>query len=117
MTTTSSTTHHSLGGRTPAEVAGVADQVPREDSWEDITRMGGKVAEVKQEVVETKGKKSPPRTPPQSVVEAAAAFLEQKKHVEDKAKHRKRNPAIGASYPPGPKPQKRGGGSQKGMKI
>ena len=36
--------HHSLGGKTPAQVAGVADQVPW-DEWEDVVRMGGEVAE------------------------------------------------------------------------
>ena len=51
--------HHSLNNRTPAEIAEVADQVPWNDSWEDITRMGGEIAEVKQEVVETKRKKIP----------------------------------------------------------
>ena len=37
--------HHALKGKTPAQVAGVAEQVPWTE-WEDITRLGGEVAEV-----------------------------------------------------------------------
>ena len=37
--------HETLKGRTPAPVAGVVGQVPWR-SWEDVTRLGGEVAEV-----------------------------------------------------------------------
>lgn len=109
--------HHSLGGRTPAEAAGVASQVPWTDSWEDITRMGGEVAEVKHEIVETKRKKSPPRTPPKTVAEAAARFVEQKRYEEAKEKRKSRNTIPVASYPPKIRPRKSGGRGNKGMRI
>ena len=101
--------HHSLGGKTPAEVAGVASQVPWNDSWEDITRMGGEVAEAKHEVVETKRKESTPRTSPQSVAEAAARFIENKRFEEAKAKRKNRNSSPAVSRTPKWTPRRRGG--------
>ncbi len=102
--------HHSLRGKTPAEVAGVASQVPWDDSWEDITRMGGEVAEVKQEIVEAKRKNFVPRTPPRSVAEAAEQFIEQKRFDAARNKRSNRNTAPAVSRAPKLTPRKRGRG-------
>ena len=109
--------HSALGGRTPAEVAGVASQVPWGDSWEDITRIGGEVAEPELKVVETKRKQYPPRTTPMSLVEAAEKYQEDKKYEDARAKRRSRNIAPVASYPRRPKWTTQGGRGKKGIRI
>ena len=91
--------HSALGGRTPAEAAGVASQVPWGDSWEDITRMGGEVAEPTLTVIETERKQYPTITPPKSVAEAAELYVEQKMYEEAKKKRQARNTGPVASYP------------------
>ena len=68
--------HEAHEGGSPAEAAGVAQQVPWDD-WEDIVRLGGEVAEprlIRQTPVPKK-----PGPKPQLVEEAVNAFQQQKK--------------------------------------
>ena len=75
--------HEALRGNTPAEIAGVAEQVPWDDRWEDVARTGGEAAEPRvKEVVTTPNRPGP--KPPASVVDAAADYLERKKYEEAK---------------------------------
>ena len=109
--------HHALKGRTPAEVAGTAGQVPWGDSWEGITRMGGEVAEPEIKNTVITPLKPGPKPKPGSVNEAVVAYLEAKKAKEAKAKRKGvKSPAV-ASYPAKPKAASKDGRGKKGMKY
>jgi len=105
--------HRSLRGRTPAEVAGVASQVPWGDSWEDITRMGGEVAEVVYKDATESRKNFVPRTPPKSVAEAAAEYVEHKKFEEARNRRSRRSSAPSVSRAPKLTPRRRGRGRMR----
>ena len=66
--------HHALKGKTPAQVAGVAEQVPWTE-WEDITRLGGEVAEVEVKEHTPVRKKPGPKPKITSVMEAVRMHL------------------------------------------
>ena len=56
--------HEALKGIAPAEYVGIDRLVPWGDSWEDITRMGGEIAEPKiKDVVTTRLKPGPKPQP------------------------------------------------------
>ena len=80
--------HKGRGRETPAEAAGVAAQVPW-DSWEDITRLGGEVAEVKIKSHTATPKKPGPKARPKlvNIQEAVKAYAEAQ---EAKKAHAKR---------------------------
>jgi hypothetical protein len=63
-------------GQRPADTAGVSQQVPWE-SWEDITRLGGEVAEIELKSHTAKRKKPGPKPKIESVQEAVKAYLEE----------------------------------------
>ena len=99
--------HHSLKGATPAERVGVDKLVPWGDNWEDITRMGGEVADAKVKDVVTTPLKTGPKPKPGNVEAAVKQYIEAKavKKAKAKAKETKKQPV--ASYQaPKPKPQK-----------
>ena len=50
--------HHTLKGSTPAVAAGVTGRVPWKDSWEEVTRIGGEVAEPKIKSIEVAPQKT-----------------------------------------------------------
>ena len=91
--------HRSLGGKTPAEVTGVAEQVPW-DSWEDITRIGGEVAEVEVKETTPKPKKPGPKPGFKAVQEAVVEYLKAQeiKKAHEKRKGRK-SQAVSAYHP------------------
>ena len=109
--------HETLGGRTPAEVVGVADKVPWK-SWEDVARMGGEIAEPQNVTVEPiKRKPGPkPKNSGDSLKSAAEEFIlaEQKQKASDAAKkaYKNRDKSPVAIYPPPHRkiPRKRVGG-------
>ncbi len=91
--------HEALGGRTPAEAAGVTKQVPWGESWEGVARMGGEVAEPKNVKTERVMKKPGPKPVPESLRSAAEEYVlaeqERKKTEDAKAKRRaRRGPSI-----------------------
>ena len=100
--------HEALGGRTPAEAAGVTKQVPWGESWEGVARMGGEVAEPKNVKTEQVMKKPGPKPVPESLRSAAEQYVlaeQERKQVEDaKAKRRARK---GPSVTPAPRRHKR----------
>lgn len=112
--------HHTLKGQTPAEVIGVAKDVPWDDSWEDITRMGGEVAEVEirdQVITALKpGPKPKPKTQEEMVAQAVKEYQEQQaiKNAKSKIPKGYKKPPI-AVYKHKPKPKK--GRGAKGMKA
>lgn len=69
--------HEALGGEQPADAAGMTEQVPW-DSWEDITRLGGEVAEWKQISHTPKRKKPGPKPKIEGVREAVREHLLQR---------------------------------------
>ncbi len=77
--------HEALGGDTPAEAAGVTKQVPR-DSWEDVVRLGGEVAEVKVKESKVTRMKPGPKPKVQSVGDAVAEYVAEKAADEAKAR-------------------------------
>ena len=106
--------HETLDGKTPAQVAGVADQVPWGDSWEEVTRIGGEVAEpVVMETTITPNKSGP--KPAESLRSAAEEYIlaeQERKMLENaKARRRARNVQPVASYPR-PGARKQGGRGQ-----
>ena len=107
--------HHTLKGKTPAEVAGVAEQVPWDDSWEDITRMGGEVAEPEIKDIVITPLKSGPKPKAKTVEDAVKAYQEGKAAMEAKAKRKGKKVMPVASYRSKPKPKAGRGG--KGMKL
>ena len=89
--------HEAHEGGSPAEAAGVAKQVPWEN-WEDITRMGGEVADVK--IKESVATPKKPGTKPNiaDVQQAVKAHIEAQQAKAATAK-RKANPApLAAPY-------------------
>ena len=65
--------HEAHKGRTPAWAAGVAQQVPWTE-WEDITRLGGEVAEVELKSHTAQRKKPGPKPKINGVMDAVAEF-------------------------------------------
>ena len=107
--------HEAHDGGTPAEAAGVAQQVPWR-GWEDITRLGGEVAEVKVKE-HTPVRKKAGRKPKIAGVEAAVReYLEGKRIAEAHAKRKgKGTPAV-APFPAKRKGKRVGGRGRQGMK-
>ncbi len=68
--------HESLGGDTSAEAAGVTKQVPW-NSWEDVVRLGGEVAEVKVKESKATPKKPGPKPKVRTVKDAASEYVAQ----------------------------------------
>ena len=66
--------HEALGGQQPADAAGMTEQVPWE-SWEDITRLGGEVAEWTEVSHTPKRKKPGPKPKIESVKDAVQEML------------------------------------------
>ena len=66
--------HEAHKGQQPADAAGVSAQVPW-DSWEDITRLGGEVAEIELKSHTAKRKKPGPKPQITDVQEAVKAYL------------------------------------------
>ena len=87
--------HEALGGRTPAEAAGIADKVPWGDSWEGVVRMGGEICEPQNVTIEPiKRKPGPkPQGPPTSLKSAAEEFAlaSRKERQADEAKTQYKN--------------------------
>ena len=105
--------HHSLRGETPAEVVGVSDKVQWGDSWEDITRMGGEIAEPRiKDIVITPQKPGPK---PKGLEDIAAWYHEQQaiKTAKPKIPKGYKKPVI-ASYKSRPKPKANKGRGQWG---
>ena len=104
--------HHSLGGKTPASVAGIADQVPWW-SWEDVTHIGGEVAEPKIKSIEVKPRQ-PGRRPRPDIDAVRAEVERQMQRRESQNAHvrrsNRRSPVLG--YTPTKKPQKTTGGGR-----
>ena len=88
--------HDALGGRTPAWAAGVSQQVPW-DKWEDITRLGGQVAEVEVQSHTPVRNGSSPKPKLESVKEAVKDYLDAR--TVERAHERRqgsRSPAVAA---------------------
>ena len=101
--------HHTLEGKAPAEVAGVAEQVPWGDSWEDIAKMGGEAADPKlKETIATPNKPGP-KPDPEGLKSAVEEYLKKKRAAAATAKRKARNVAPVAPYPHRPRPRRRGG--------
>ena len=92
--------HHTLRGKTPAQVTGVSSEVPW-TSWEGVTRLGGEVAEPK--LLEHKAqRRRPGRKPmPESVIEAFQQQIDKEK-TEEARRDRKqsRRWPVGSYRPP-----------------
>ena len=108
--------HEALKGRTPAEYVGIDHLVPWDDSWGDITRMGGEIAEPRIKDVVTTRLKPGPKPKPGSVEEAVKLYQEQQ--AIKKAKSQKTEKPPIAAYKAGskPKPKVRKGRGKKGVK-
>ena len=109
--------HHTLKGKTPAEVAGVTEQVPWDNSWEDITRMGGEVAEPEIKDIVITPLKPGPKPKSGTVAEAVQAYMDTKATKEAKAKRKGKKVMPVASYQSKPKPKLKAGRGQKGAKL
>ena len=98
--------HEALDGEVPAEAAGVSGQVPWGDSWEDIAKMGGEVAEPLNVAIEpVRRKPGPkPKTDSEPLRSAAEEYVlaAQAKRQADAAKtrYKTKDKAPVASYPP-----------------
>ena len=112
--------HHSLKGRTPAEVVGADKLVPWSDSWEDITRIGGDVAEVQIKDIRITPLKPGPKPKPtdkdEALKQTAKEYQEKQaiKNAKSKIPKGYKEPPI-ATYKHKPKPKKARGA--KGMKV
>ena len=105
--------HHALGGRTPAQVAGVAEQVPWTE-WEDITRLGGEVAEARLLEHTAKRKKPGPKPQITGVMEAVQALNDAKEVGKAHARRQaKRSPSV-AAVPKGRSARRKGGRGKAG---
>ena len=91
--------HHSLRGKTPADVAGVASEVPW-DSWEDITRMGGEVAEPEVKEHITTDKKPGPKPNAAVVRNAVSEYMEAREARKARARRAERGRRTVAEYKP-----------------
>ena len=109
--------HEAHRGGSPAEAAGVAQQVPWTE-WEDIVRLGGEVAEPRVKSHVTIAKK-PGAKPKVSLMEEVQAYIDAKKAVEAKAKRKGRVSPTVAPYPKAkPKASKgKAGRGKKGMRM
>ena len=105
--------HEAHRGGSPAEAAGVAQQVPWEE-WEDVARLGGEVAEAKVKSRVTIPKK--PGAKPQigGVVEEVKAYIEAKEIQAAKAKRKGRASPVVAASPVKAKPKKSRGEAGRG---
>lgn len=104
--------HESLGGDTPADAAGVTERVPW-DSWEDIVRLGGEVAEMRIKESKATPKKPGPKPNLKPIEDAASLYVAQKtadeaKRKSDAAKARRR--VLGTQLVPPYFKRKRGKG-------
>ena len=110
--------HRAHRGATPAEIAGVADDVPWDD-WGDITRLGGEVAESEVKESRILRKKPGPKPKP----EDAQKMIEQSiKEYHDKQATKTghlnwKKATVVAPFPKKKKPASRGGRGKKGMKL
>ena len=93
--------------------AGVAQQVPW-DSWEDITRIGGEVAEVEVKDHTPTPKKAGRKPKMESVKQAVGEYLEAKKVQEAHARRKGKKAPVVAKFPK-QKGQGRGGRGKKEM--
>ena len=91
--------HHTLKGKAPAEVAGMAEQVPWGDSWEDIARMGGEVAEPELKETIVTPNKPGPKPDPEGLKSTVEEYLATKQASEAKAKRRAKNTGPVTTYP------------------
>ena len=89
--------HEAHKGGTPAMAAGVAQQVPW-DSWENITRIGGEVAEVKVKEHTTIAKKAGRKPKMEGVKQAVEAYMEAKKIREAHARRKGKEAPVVAGY-------------------
>ena len=105
--------HHSLKGLTPAQVAGVTSQVPWNDSWEDITRIGGEVAEPKIKRILTTPLKPGPKPKIEGVTAVVLARQAAKDSKEAKARRKTKGTPLIAPHPRKPK----SGRGKAGMKL
>ena len=96
--------HESLKGRTPAEYVGVDRLVPWDDSWGDITRMGGEIAEPRIKDVVITALKPGPKPKPKGLEDIEAWYQEQQaiKMAKSKIPNGYKKPVI-AGYKPVPK--------------
>ena len=81
--------HEAHKGQQPADAAGVSAQVPW-DSWEDITRLGGEVAEIELKSHTAKRKKPGPKPQITDVQEAVKAYLAELEIVKAHARRTNR---------------------------
>ena len=100
--------HHTLKGATPAEFVGMDKLVPWDDSWEDITRMGGEIAEpeIMEEVITAL--KTGPKPKPKGLEDIEAWYQEQQaiKTAKSKVPENYKIPTV-ATYKSGSKPKPR----------
>ena len=106
--------HESLNGATPAEFIGIDNLVPWDDSWEDITRMGGEIAEPRIKDVVTTALKPGPKPKPGSI-EESVKWYQERQAIKTAKSQKTEKPPI-AAYKSGPKPKVRKGRGQKGVK-
>ena len=110
--------HEAHGGGSPAEAAGVAQQVPWE-KWEDIARLGGEVAEPRVISQTTIPKKTGPKSKSEkAVIDIVREYLEaqESKKVKASNKGKKSLPVAPFSVKPKPKGAKPGRG-KAGLKL
>ena len=103
--------HHALKGKTPAEAAAVAKQAPW-DEWEDITRLGGEVAEVEIKEHIPVRKKPGPKPKIESVQEAVKEYLLGQKIQQANAKKKGTKASVVTTKPKSGKKHKKGRGIQ-----
>ena len=77
--------HESLGGKVPADAAGVTEQVPW-DSWEDVVRLGGEVADIRIKESRAIPKKPGPKPKLDGVKDAVAVYIEKQNAAEAQKK-------------------------------
>ena len=100
--------HEALNGGVPAEATGVSKQVPWGDSWEDIAKMGGEVAESQNIIVEPVKRKPGPKAKPKAgseplrgaAEEYALAAQAKRQTNAAKTRYRTKDKTPVASYPP-----------------
>ena len=110
--------HHTLKGQTPAEFIGIDGLVPWDDSWEDITRMGGEIAEPKIKDVVITPLKPGPKPKPKGLEDIETWYQEQQaiKTAKSKVPKDYKIPTV-ATYKSGPKPKPANKGrGKKGVK-
>ena len=109
--------HEAHRGGSPAEAAGVAEQVPWGE-WEDVVRLGGEVAEarVKSRVAVPKRTGAKPRI--EGVKEAVQAHLDAKEVQAAMTKRKGRASPVVAAFSLKPKPKRgKAGRGKPGMKL